>query len=210
MPAAELMRFGLNPASIVWTPGMADWQTAASCPELAHLLGGGYAVDVDVQSAEPGKASAGYGDAANYGGYHDSNPYGAPQSPYGNPAAGGANSPYGNPGYGPYQGGPRIPDPNNPGNWIENPMMPNGGQNQMWSGKSKIVAGLLAIFLGTLGVHYFYCGKVTGGFICLLISLATCGMWGIITLIQGIYMLTMTDQQFDQKYVYTPSAFPIF
>lgn len=76
--------------------------------------------------------------------------------------------------------------------------------------KDKTVAGILALLLGSFGAHYFYCGKVGGGFICLLLSLVTCGLWGIIPFIQGILILTMTQQQFDQKWVYNPSTFPVF
>ena len=72
------------------------------------------------------------------------------------------------------------------------------------------MAGLLAILLGYLGVQYFYCGKVGGGFLTILLSLVTCGMWYVITLIQGIYMLTLSDRDFDNKFVYTTSTFPIF
>lgn len=78
------------------------------------------------------------------------------------------------------------------------------------STKSKVAAGVLAILLGGLGVQYFYLGKVGGGFICLLLTIVTCGLWEIVTFIQGIMMLTMTDQQFEMKYVYTDKTFPLF
>lgn len=86
----------------------------------------------------------------------------------------------------------------------------NYGQNNFAnSGKSNIAAGLLAIFLGYLGIQYFYIGKVSAGLITILLSIVTCGMWEVVTLIQGIYMLTLTQEQFDNKYVYTTSTFPI-
>ena len=78
------------------------------------------------------------------------------------------------------------------------------------SGKSRGVAGLLAILLGTLGIHYFYIGKTGGGFICLLLSFVTCGFWGILTLIQGILMMTMNQQDFEMKYVNNNKTFPLF
>lgn len=76
--------------------------------------------------------------------------------------------------------------------------------------KDKIVAGLLAILLGGLGIQYFYIGKTKGGIITILLSLVTCGLWQIITLIQGILMLTMTQEQFEQKYVESTSTLPLF
>lgn len=64
--------------------------------------------------------------------------------------------------------------------------------------KSKLAAGLLGIFLGSLGVHNFYLGYTTKAIIQLVVSLVggivTCGIatvamqiWG---LIEGIMILT--------------------
>lgn len=78
------------------------------------------------------------------------------------------------------------------------------------SSKSKVAAGVLAILLGSLGIHYFYLGKIGGGILTILLSLVTCGLWEIITLIQGIVMLTMSDEEFDAKYVNTNKTFPLF
>ncbi|MDE6629085.1 MAG: TM2 domain-containing protein [Muribaculaceae bacterium] len=77
-------------------------------------------------------------------------------------------------------------------------------------GKSRGVAGLLAIFLGGFGVQYFYLGKVTGGLLCILLSLVTCGVWQIVTFIQGIMMLCMNNYTFRQKFVLNPSTMPMF
>jgi TM2 domain-containing membrane protein YozV len=70
----------------------------------------------------------------------------------------------------------------------------------------KIIAGILAILLGSLGIHKFVLGYTTEGLIMLLVSLLTCGfagtiMW-IIGLIEGILYLTKTDEEFVQTYVY--------
>lgn len=78
------------------------------------------------------------------------------------------------------------------------------------SGKSRGVAGLLAILLGYLGIHYFYCGKATGGIICILLCLVSCGVWGVVTFIQGIMMMCMRSDEFERKYVYSQSTFPLF
>lgn len=77
-------------------------------------------------------------------------------------------------------------------------------------GKSRGVAGLLAILVGTLGVQYFYLGKVGGGLLTILLSFVTCGLWGIVVFIQGILMLCMTNEEFEHKYVQNPSSFPLF
>ena len=74
----------------------------------------------------------------------------------------------------------------------------------------RLLCGLLAIFLGSLGIQYFVVGKTTAGILTILLSLVTCGGWSIITLIQGILMLCMSDAEFNRKYVQTTSTFPIF
>ena len=76
--------------------------------------------------------------------------------------------------------------------------------------KDKTAAGVLAILIGTLGIHYFYIGKVNAGIYCLLLSLVTCGLWATITFVQGIIFFTMTNSEFEEKFVRTPKAFPIF
>lgn len=78
------------------------------------------------------------------------------------------------------------------------------------SDKSKTTAGILALLLGGLGIHYFYVGKAAGGLICILLTLITCGLWWIVLLIQGFMMLSMTQEDFDRKYVYSQSTFPLF
>lgn len=71
--------------------------------------------------------------------------------------------------------------------------------------KDKLVAGLLAIFLGTLGIHKFYLGYNKSGVIMLLVSLLTFGVgatvMAVIALIEGILYLTKSDAEFYQTYV---------
>lgn len=71
--------------------------------------------------------------------------------------------------------------------------------------KEKLVAGLLGIFLGGLGIHKFYLGYNKEGLIMLLVSLLTCGMGATITsligLIEGVIYLTKSDEEFQQTYV---------
>ncbi|MGN0214548.1 MAG: NINE protein [Muribaculaceae bacterium] len=82
------------------------------------------------------------------------------------------------------------------------------------SGRSRGVAALLAIFLGALGIHYFYLGKNTAGILFLLIAILTCGIatavTSVISIIQGIIMLTLTEEQFEQKYIYCLQSIPLF
>lgn len=64
------------------------------------------------------------------------------------------------------------------------------------NGKNKVVAALLALFLGGLGIQHFYLGSTMSGVICLV----TCGGCGIISLVEGIMLLLMSDADFDKKY----------
>ncbi len=67
----------------------------------------------------------------------------------------------------------------------------NGGNGQS---KSKIAAGLLGIFLGSLGVHNFYLGYTGKAVAQLLITLLSCGFLSLVSglwgLIEGILILT--------------------
>ncbi|MBF0318892.1 MAG: TM2 domain-containing protein [Nitrospirae bacterium] len=56
--------------------------------------------------------------------------------------------------------------------------------------KEKIVAGLLGIFLGWLGVHRFYLGYTGIGIAQIIITLVTAGAGGLWGLIEGILILT--------------------
>jgi TM2 domain-containing membrane protein YozV len=67
------------------------------------------------------------------------------------------------------------------------------------TGNTKLVAGLLGILLGALGIHKFYLGFTTAGVI--MILLACTGISGIIGLIEGIIYLTKSDEDFHRTYV---------
>lgn len=60
--------------------------------------------------------------------------------------------------------------------------------------KSKLAAGLLGIFLGSLGVHNFYLGNTGKAVAQLLITLLTCGVGAVVSsiwgLVEGILILT--------------------
>ncbi|MDR3272777.1 MAG: TM2 domain-containing protein [Flavobacteriaceae bacterium] len=68
----------------------------------------------------------------------------------------------------------------------------------------KIIAGILGILLGAFGIHKFILGYTQEGIIMLLITLLTCGIGGsimaIIGLIEGIFYLTKTDEEFYETY----------
>lgn len=80
----------------------------------------------------------------------------------------------------------------------------DAGQPPIDSSK-KIVAGILGILLGGLGIHKFYLGYTTEGIIMLAVTLVTCGFGGfivgIIGLIEGIIYLTKSDEDFYNTYV---------
>ena len=65
-------------------------------------------------------------------------------------------------------------------------------------GKSQLVALLLAIFVGGLGIHRFYLGYTTIGIIQLL-TLGGCGLWALIDLIRiATGDLTPKDGDYDK------------
>lgn len=65
----------------------------------------------------------------------------------------------------------------------------------------KVVAGVLAIILGWLGVHKFILGYTTEGILLIVFSIVTCGVAGsLIGLIEGIIYLTKSDDEFYHTY----------
>ena len=77
--------------------------------------------------------------------------------------------------------------------------------------KDHVAAGLLGIFLGSLGVHKFYLGYNTAGFIMLGVAIlggllsfgiATSIVW-LIGLIEGIIYLVKNQAEFEQAYVFS-------
>ena len=73
----------------------------------------------------------------------------------------------------------------------------------------KLAAGLLGIFLGSLGVHKFVLGYNNAATIMMVVSLAgglvTCGvatvLMSVIGLIEGIIYLTKTTDEFRESYL---------
>jgi len=55
--------------------------------------------------------------------------------------------------------------------------------------KSKLVAGLLGILLGSLGVHRFYLGYIGIGIAQIVVTFVTCGIGAIWGLIEGVLIL---------------------
>lgn len=69
------------------------------------------------------------------------------------------------------------------------------GINPCWPIKSKTTAGLLAIFLGGLGIHKFYLGKAGMGILYLLFCWT--GIPEIVGFIEGIVYLASNDVNFQ-------------
>jgi len=63
----------------------------------------------------------------------------------------------------------------------------------------KVLTGLLAILLGSFGIHKFILGYNSEGIIQILLNIV-CGLGGIIGIIEGIIYLTKTDEEFYQTY----------
>ncbi|WP_146655226.1 TM2 domain-containing protein [Labilithrix luteola] len=107
---------------------------------------------------------------------------GGPPGGYGPPPPGGFGPPPGMPGMGPGMGAPMAPYGVDPITGLP------------FSDKSKMVAGLLQIFLGTFGIGRFYTGHTGIAIAQLLVGWITCGIW---PLVDGILMLMgkVTDAQ---------------
>ena len=76
--------------------------------------------------------------------------------------------------------------------------------------KDHVAAGLLAIFLGSLGIHKFYLGYNTPGFIMLAVtivgSIFSLGLAGlamvVISIVEGVLYFSKSQTEFEQIYVF--------
>ena len=64
--------------------------------------------------------------------------------------------------------------------------------------KNKIIAAILALLFGGLGLHKFYLGKILWGIIYLLFCWT--GIPTIVGLVEGIIYLFTSDEDFKHKY----------
>ncbi|MGJ8683302.1 MAG: NINE protein [Nonlabens sp.] len=67
-------------------------------------------------------------------------------------------------------------------------------------GNKRIIAGVMGIFFGWLGIHKFILGYTQEGIIQLVVGVLTCGTTGIIGIIEGIIYLTKSEEEFYQTY----------
>ncbi len=120
---------------------------------------------------QQGYGQQAYGQQQGYGQQGQQHGYG--QHDYGQQAYGqqqGYGQPYGAPPAG-YPGGYGPPVPYDP------------------QAKSKVVAGVLGILLGSFGIHRFYLGYTTIGIVQIVVTILTCGIGGLWGFVEGILYL---------------------
>ena len=76
---------------------------------------------------------------------------------------------------------------------------PSGGKPE--GADKKLLAGILGIVIGSLGIHKFVLGYNKEGIIQIVLTICTCGLAGIIGLIEGIIYLTKSDEEFVATYI---------
>lgn len=78
------------------------------------------------------------------------------------------------------------------------------GNNVPQQESKRVLAGILGIVFGGIGIHKFVLGYTTEGLIMLAATLITCGMASVVTsligLIEGIIYLTKSDEEFVYTY----------
>ena len=80
-----------------------------------------------------------------------------------------------------------------------NDMKENWDQATTNGENKKVIAGILGILIGGLGIHKFILGYNKEGIIQILLSFL-CGIGAVIGLIEGIIYLTKSDQEFYDTY----------
>lgn len=73
----------------------------------------------------------------------------------------------------------------------------NSNAHHLSKSKSKTTAGLLALFLGGLGIHKFYLGQSIG-----ILYILFCWTFipSIIAFVEAIMLFLMTEENFDRTY----------
>lgn len=70
---------------------------------------------------------------------------------------------------------------------------------------TRLAAGICAIVAGSLGVHKFVLGMTTPGIVMLVVTLATCGLGGVVMhvigIVEGVTYLLRSDDEFYQTYM---------
>ncbi|WP_075183278.1 TM2 domain-containing protein [Pantoea sp. 1.19] len=71
-------------------------------------------------------------------------------------------------------------------------------QSTSYGEKNRLVAALLALFLGSLGAHKFYLGRIFQGVMYLLFCWTL--IPGVIAFVEFIIYLCTSDEKFAEKY----------
>ena len=68
--------------------------------------------------------------------------------------------------------------------------------------QKKLIAALLAIFLGWVGAHKFYLGYMKAGIVSIVVGILTCCTipW-LIGVIEGIMYFTKSEDDFESIYI---------
>jgi TM2 domain-containing membrane protein YozV len=64
----------------------------------------------------------------------------------------------------------------------------------------RVLAGVMGLLVGGLGIHRFVLGDTQGGLLRILISFITCGIGSLIGFVEGIIYLTKSDEEFVRVY----------
>ncbi|MBS3821933.1 MAG: NINE protein [Planctomycetes bacterium] len=78
---------------------------------------------------------------------------------------------------------------------------PGATPDRSEANSKKILCGILGIVLGGWGIHKFVLGYSKAGIIQIILTVVTCGIGGLIGLIEGIIYLTKSDEEFYNTYM---------
>lgn len=64
----------------------------------------------------------------------------------------------------------------------------------------RVMAGIFGIVLGGFALHKFILGYTKEGIIQIILVICTCGIFSIVSIIEGIIYLTKSDEEFYETY----------
>ena len=81
----------------------------------------------------------------------------------------------------------------------------NSNQGQIYRSEKKIPAALLALIV-PLGIHKLLLGYTNEGILQIILTIVSCGAFGLVSTIEGVLYLLKSDKEFDDTYVFNKKA----
>jgi len=77
----------------------------------------------------------------------------------------------------------------------------NNNSGNTYRSEKKIPAAILALII-PIGIHKLLLGYTNEGILQIVLTFVTCGLFGLVSYIEGILYLFKSDKEFDDTYIF--------